>query len=198
MKYDPKAPSPERWLLVNAAHHRALMHGGMLADHIFDHGGEHLEAIVADDEPLDPAVQIDKAVLVQIADVTGVHPDPAIRMGVLDGGGLSRLVVVTLHNAGAGDAQLTPLADGQLCVGARLKDGHQRVDQRQTHAAGLVVPSGSSGGGGGDLGHAVALGDGEFHVVGGQEVVDRLFGTPGDGIAARGIVADEGEILEQR
>ena len=29
----------------------------------------------------------------------------------------------------------------------------------------------------------------------GQEVVDRLFGTPGDGIAARGIVADEGEIL---
>ena len=29
----------------------------------------------------------------------------------------------------------------------------------------------------------------------GQEVVDRLFGTPGNGIAARGIVADEGEIL---
>ena len=28
----------------------------MLADHIFDHGGEHLEAIVTDDEPLDPAV----------------------------------------------------------------------------------------------------------------------------------------------
>ena len=61
-------------ILVNAAHHRALMHGGMLADHIFDHGGEHLEAIVTDDEPLDPAVQIDEAVLVQIADVTGMHP----------------------------------------------------------------------------------------------------------------------------
>ena len=45
------------------------------------------------------------------------------------------------------------------------------------------------------LGHAVALGDGEFHIVSGQEVVDRLFGTPGNGIAARGIVADEGEIL---
>lgn len=133
-------------LLVNAAHHRALMHGGMLADHIFDHGGEHLEAIVADDEPLDPAVQIDKAVLVQIADVTGMYPDPAICMGAQDGGGLGRLVVVTLHNAGAGDAQFAPLADGQLRVSARLKGGHQRVDQRQAHAAGLVVLSGSSGG----------------------------------------------------
>ena len=29
----------------------------------------------------------------------------------------------------------------------------------------------------------------------GQEVVDRLLGTPGNGIAACGIVADEGEIL---
>ena len=162
------------------------MHGGMLADHIFDHGGEHLEAIVTDDEPLDPAVQIDKAILVQIADVTGMHPDPAICMGAQDSGGLGRLVVVTLHNAGAGDAQLAPLADGQLRVGARLKGGHQRVDQRQAHAAGFVVLSGSSGGSRGCLGHAVALGDGEFHVVGGQEVVDRLFGTPGDGIAARG------------
>ena len=57
--------------------------------------------------------------------------DQTICMGAQDGGGLGRLVVVTLHNAGAGDAQLTPLTDGQLRVGARLKDGHQRVDQRQ-------------------------------------------------------------------
>ena len=65
-------------VLVGAAHHRALLHGGVAADDVLDHGGEHLEAVVADDHPLDPGIQEHKAVLVQIAHVTGVDPDAAI------------------------------------------------------------------------------------------------------------------------
>ena len=39
-------------VLVGAAHHRALMHSGVAADDILDHGGEDFEAVVADDHPL--------------------------------------------------------------------------------------------------------------------------------------------------
>ena len=65
-------------ILVGAAHHRALMDSRVAADDIFDHRGEDLEAVVADDEALDAGVEEDEAVLIQIADVAGVHPDAAI------------------------------------------------------------------------------------------------------------------------
>ena len=78
---------------------------------------------MADDKALDAAVEVDEAVFVHVADITGVHPDPAVLVGAEDGGGLSRLVVVALHHGGAGDAQLAALADGQLLLGVRLKDG---------------------------------------------------------------------------
>lgn len=62
-------------IFVGAAHHRTLMHGGVLADDVFDHGGEDLEAVVADDKALDAAVEVDEAVFVHVADIAGVHPD---------------------------------------------------------------------------------------------------------------------------
>ena len=182
-------------VLVGTAHHRALVHSGVLAHHVFDHGGEHLEAVVPDDEPLDAAVQIHKAVLVQIAKIAGVHPDAAVRVGAQDHGRLIGLVVVALHHAGAADAQLAPLADGQLFLSARLKCGDQGVYHGDAHAAGLVHSSGGHGGGGGDLRHAVALGHGILHVVGLQELVDGLLCAQRDGVAARCVVADEGEVL---
>lgn len=42
-------------------------------------------------------------------------------MAAQQDGGLLGFVVVALHQAGAGDAQLAPLADGQLLIGTRLK-----------------------------------------------------------------------------
>ena len=65
-------------ILVGAAHHRALMDSRVAADDVFDHRGEDLEAVVADDEALDAGIEEDEAVLIQIVDVAGVHPDAAI------------------------------------------------------------------------------------------------------------------------
>ena len=59
-------------VLIGTAHNGALVHGGVLADHVFNHGGEDFEAVVPDDEPLDAGIQVDEAVLVDIADIAGV------------------------------------------------------------------------------------------------------------------------------
>ena len=150
---------------------------------------------MADDEALDAGVEEDEAVLIQIADVAGVHPDAAIGVAAEDHVRLVGLVVVALHGGGAGDAQLTPLADGQLLVRARLEGGDEGVDHRDADAAQLVVRAGGDGGSGGHLGHAVALGDRVADAMGGEEVVDGLLCAPGDGIAAGGVVQNEGEIL---
>ena len=182
-------------VLVGAAHHRALLHGGVAADDVFDHGGEHLEAIVADDQPLDAGVQEHEAVLIHIADVAGVCPDAAIRVVAQQGSRFGGLAVIALHDGRAGDAELTALADGQFGVGTWLKHRHKGVHQRDAHTAHLVGKAGSSGGSRRNLGHAVALGQAVLHAVSGQEVVHALLGTHRDGVAASSIVADEGQIL---
>ena len=94
-------------VLIGTAHNGALVHGGVLADHVFDHGGEDFEAVVPDDEPLDAGIQVDEAVLVYIADIAGVDPDAAIRVLVQDHGRFVGFVVVAFHGGGAADAQLT-------------------------------------------------------------------------------------------
>src|SRR5699024_12534741 len=111
-----------------------------------------------------------------VTDVPAVDPDPAVGVLAQDDGGLLGLLVVALHDAGARDADLAPLADGQLGLGARFKDGDHRPRQGQAHRAGLVAGAGGGGGGRADLGHAVALGQGVGGVVVGQKVVHRLFG----------------------
>ena len=188
-------------VLVGAAHHRALVHGGVAADDVLDHGREHLEAIVADDHALDAGVQIHKAVLVHVADIAGVHPDLAVCMAAQDHVGLLGLIVVALHDGGGADADLAALPDGQLGLGARLEDGHHRVQHGDAHAAGLGHVAGSDGSGRGDFGHAVALGQRIFHVVRLQELVHGQLSAQRQRVAAGGIVADEGEVLflfEQR
>ena len=182
-------------VLVGAAHHRALMHSGVAADDVLYHGGEDFETVVADNETLDAGVEINEAVLVQISDVAGVDPDAAIGVAAEDYVRLVGLVVVALHGGGAGDAQLAALADGQLFVRTRLEGGDEGVDHRDADAAQLVVRAGGDGGSGGHLGHAVALGDRIADAMGGEEVVDGLLCAPGDGVAAGGVVEDEGEIL---
>ena len=167
----------------------------MLADDVFDHGGEDLEPVVPDDDPLDPAVQENVALAVHVADVAAVHPHPAVGVLAQDDGGLLGLFVVALHDAGARDADLAPLADGQLGLGARLKDGDDGPRQGQAHGAGLVAGAGRGRGGRAHLGHAVALGQGVGGVVAGQKVVHRLFSPQGDGVPAAGKVQHEGEVL---
>ena len=171
------------------------MHSGVAADDILDHGGEDFEAVVADDETLDAGVEVNEAVLVQIADVAGVDPDATIRVAAKDHGRLVSLIVVALHGGGAGDAQLAALTDGQFPVSTRLKGGDDGVDHRDANAAGLVVCAGSHGSGRGYLGHAVALCHRVADAMGGEEVVDGLLCAPGDGVAAGGVVQNEGEIL---
>ena len=182
-------------VLVGAAYHRALMHSGVAADDILDHGGEDFEAVVADDHPLDPGIQEHKAVLVQIAHVAGVDPDAAIRVAAKDHGRLVSLIVVALHGGGAGNAQLTALTDGQFLLSTRLKGGDDGVDHRDADAAGLVVCAGSYGSGRGHFSHAVAFGNGVSGPVGSQKIVDGLLGPPGEGVAAGGVVQNEGEVL---
>ena len=167
----------------------------MAADDILDHGGEDFEAVVADDHPLDPGVEVDKAVLVQIAHVAGVGPHPAVGVAAQQDGGLLGFVVVALHQAGAGDAQLAPLADGQLLIGARLKGRHHGVHHGDAHTAGLVVQPGGHRGCRGHFSHAVALGNGVPGPVGSQKIVDGLLGPPGEGVAAGGVVGDERKVL---
>ena len=188
-------------VLIGAAYHRALMHSRMTADDILDHGREHLEAVVTDDHALDAGVQIHKAVLVHVADIAGVCPNLAVCMAAQDHVGLLGLIVVALHDGGGADADLAALTDGQFGLGARLKNGHHRVQHGNAHAAGLGHVAGGNGSGRGDLGHAVALGQRILHVVCLQELVHGQLSAQRQRVAASGIVADEGEILlllEQR
>ena len=171
------------------------MHSGVAADDVLYHGGEDFETVVADNETLDAGVEINEAVLVQISDVAGVDPDAAIGVAAEDYVRLVGLVVVALHGGGAGDAQLAALADGQLFVRTRLEGGDEGVDHRDADAAQLVVRAGGDGGSGGHLGHAVALCYRIADAMGGEEVVDGLLCAPGDGIAAGGVVQNEGEVL---
>ena len=171
------------------------MHSGVAADDILDHGGEHLEAVVADDHPLDAGVEVNKAVLVQIAHVAGVGPHPAVWVAAQQDGGLLGFVVVALHQAGAGDAQLAALTDGQFPVSTRLKGGDDGVDHGDADAAGLVVQPGGHRGCRGHFSHAVALGNGVPGPVGSQKIVDGLLGPPGEGVAAGGVVDDERKVL---
>ena len=180
---------------IGAAHHAALVHGGVAADDVFDHGGEHLEAVVPDDDALDAGVQIHKAVLVHGADIAGVCPQLAVRVAAQQVGGLLGLVVVALHGGGGADADLAALTDGQLGLGARLEDGDHRVDHGDAHAAGLCHVAGGDGGSRGYLGHAVALCQRELHPVGFEELVHRLLRAQREGIASGGVVADEGEVF---
>ena len=182
-------------VLVGAAHHGTLVDSGVLADDVFDHRGEDLEAVVADDEAFDAAVEVDETVLVHVAHVAGVGPHRAVFVGAQDVRSLFGLAVVALHHGGAADAQFAPFTDGQFFGGARLEHRHKGVHHGDAHAAGLGDGAGGDGGSGGDLRHAVTLGKGVLHVVGSKEVVHRLFCADGDGIAAGGIVADEGQIL---
>ena len=188
-------------VLVSAAHHRALLHGGVAADDILDHGGEHLEAVVTDDQTLDAGIQIHKAVLVHVADIAGVCPDLAVCMAAQDHIGLLGLIVVALHDGGGADADLAALPDGQLGLGAGLEDGHHRIQHGDAHAAGLCHIASGNGSGRSDFGHAVALSQRIFYVVCLQELVHGQLSAQRHRVAAGGIVADEGEILlllEQR
>ncbi len=168
---------------------------GVAADDVFDHGGEHLEAVVADDDALDAGVQIHKAVLVHIADIAGVRPQLAVGVAAQQVGGLLGLVVVALHGGGGADADLTALTDGQLGLGARLEDGDNRVDHGDAHAAGLCHVAGGDGGSRGYLGHAVALCQRVLHPVGFEEPVHRLLRAQREGIASGGVVVNEGEVF---
>ena len=150
---------------------------------------------MADDHPLDAGVEVNEAVLVQIAHVAGVGPHPAVGVAAQQDGGLLGFVVVALHQAGAGDAQLAPLADGQLLIGARLKGRHHGVHHGDAHTAGLVVQPGGHRGCRGHFSHAVALGNGVPGPVGSQKIVDGLLGPPGEGVAAGGVVDDERKVL---
>ena len=138
-------------VLGYAAHHRALPHGRVMADGVLDHGGEHLETVGTDDQPLDPGTHKHKAILVDIAHVPGVHPGAAVRVDLLDGGGLLRLVVVTLHDGLTADADLALFPDGQLLGGTGLKHRDDGVHQGDTGTAGLGDGGGSGGGGRGAL-----------------------------------------------
>ena len=180
---------------IGAAHHAALLHRRVAADDVFDHGGEHLEAVVPDDDALDAGIQIHKAVLVHIADIAGVRPQLAVGVAAQQVGGLLGLVVVALHGGGGADADLAALTDGQLGLGARLENGDHRVDHGDAHAAGLCHVTGGNGSCRGYLGHAVALCQRELHPVGFEELVHRLLRAQREGVAAGGVVADEGEVF---
>ena len=156
---------------------------------------------MTDDHALDAGIQIHKAVLVHVADIAGVCPDLAVCMAAQDHIGLIGLVIVALHDGGGADADLAALTDGQLGLGAGLKDGHHRVQHGDAHAAGLGHIAGGNGSGRSDFGHAVALGQRILHVVCLQELVHGQLSAQRQRVAASGIVADEGEILlllEQR
>src|SRR4051812_42856938 len=121
----------------------------------------HLDRVdvlpTGDDHVLDPVGDVDVAVVVHVAAVAGVHPAAAQRLG-----GLLGPVPVAEHHVAAADDDLADLAAGQLDV-VRADDAHLVVRQRPAGGAAprgvLVVFGQVAGGGGGQFGHPVELGE---------------------------------------
>ena len=172
-------------------------HVRMVVEHVLDLDAVDVLA-AADQHVLGPVDDEHEALLVEAGQVAGAQP--AVPEGL--GGGLG-LVPVELHHLRALDPQLADRPDGQdrHAVGG-VADLHlaDRGGGPGAVRAGLVVPPGMAGEGGGGLGHAPAVAGGGA----GEDLDDaahqfRSGGRPavGDGDQGGEVVLRPGRMLDQ-
>ena len=128
----------------------------MAVDDVFQLRGVDVVA-GGDDHPLDALAEIDKAILVHVAQVAGVKPDAAVVMAAQGVGSFLGVVHVAHHDGGTGDADFA-LGVGRDFLGGAGGD-NLIISIREGHAdgaaAGIIL--GGQAGGGDTLGGAVAL-----------------------------------------
>ncbi|MOA32872.1 hypothetical protein D3C78_1541240 [compost metagenome] len=90
--------------------HSSLGNGRMADKGVLDFGSEDVLA-TADDHVLETIADVDEAIVVHVAAVTGMHPAAAKRLG----GGL-RFVPVTEHDVGATHQDFADCATGHFAI----------------------------------------------------------------------------------
>ena len=137
-----------------------------------------------DDHALDALGEVDEAVLVHLAEVTGVQPDAAVVVAAEGVMGLLGIVDVLEHDGGAGDADLALEIGVELLRGAGLDDLVVGIGERDADGADAVIILRGQAGGRDALGQAVALTDLHGGMVHFQELVDLLLELDGHAVAA--------------
>ena len=137
-----------------------------------------------DDHALDALLEVDKPVVVHVAQVAGVHPHPPIGMGLQGLCSLLGMAHIFHHHGRTADADLTLLAVGQALLGTGLHNVIIGIGERQTDGALLRHMGGSQAAGGHTLGGAVALPHLNDGVVVVQELVELLLQLDGQAVAA--------------
>ena len=159
------------------AHHRDLLHRGMLDHHRLDVGGVDVVP-TADDHVLLAADDVEEAVLVDVAEISAAQPSVG---GPGRGGGLRVLVVLTLATRHSGQ-QLAHLARPELFV-VVIHDPELHAADGFAHRADAAAQL--------FLRHHDVGGSGFGHAVG---VRYRRFGEPrlerGQGLGREGSAAD--------
>ena len=146
------------------------------------------------DHTLDALLEIDKPVVVHIAQVAGVYPHPPIGVGLQ---GLRRLLGVSHifhHHGRAGNADLTLLAVGQALLRTGLYNVVVGIGERQPDGPLLRHMGRGQTACGHALGRAVALPHLNDRMVVKQELVKPLFQLDGKAVAAGEHALEEAQI----
>ncbi|MOA07028.1 hypothetical protein D3C78_1267030 [compost metagenome] len=141
------------------ANHRALRYGRVTGNGRLDFGGVDV-LTTTDHHVLQTVANVDKALAVHVATVTGVHPAATQRLGSGFG-----FVPVTKHHVRAAHSDLSDSSPRQLLI-LGVNNAHFHTDTRQAsgeHLAiglmfGVVMFWREGCGDWGQFGHAIALG----------------------------------------
>lgn len=117
-------------------------------DIAFQVDGEDFVTVETGDHTLDASLDIQEAILVDVAQVAGVDPDLAIGMLTHYKIGFLGVIEVTLHHGRTGNTNLTVSVVAQLLTGFGIEDAHihgQRGDADAALAVNFVYAEGSRG-----------------------------------------------------
>ena len=156
--------------------------------------GEDLMAVETGDHTLDTALDVQEAVLVDVAQVTGMDPDLAVGMLAHDIVGFSGVIEVTLHHGRTGDTDFAIAVVAQLLAGLRIEDTHIDGQGGNANTALLVNIVDTEGCSCGQLGHAVTLCQREAHIVLLAEFVQTLLQALVHAVAAGCQSVQEGQV----
>ena len=151
--------------------------------HVLQLGGIDVVA-AGDDHALDALLEVDEAVVVHGAQVSGVDPGETVGVNLQGLGRLLGVVHVAQHHRGAAEADLAVLTVGHLLLGAGADDLVVGVREGQTDGALLGHVAWSQAGGGDALGGAVALPDLDHGVMVVEEFVKTLLQLHAEAVAA--------------
>ena len=153
----------------NAAH----LHHLVRVEDVLDLTGVDVVA-GRDDHALGAAAEVNEALRVHRAEVTGVDPSEAVGVTAQGLRGLVGMLHVLLHHGGAGEQDLALGAVGDLLIGARLNDLDVGVRERHADRALLEHMRRRQAAGRDRLGGAIALAHLHRRAVGVEELIQLL------------------------